>query len=85
LLAVSEVLVAMFSIQNEDRRRRLDEIQRRMNKQTKTVQTRIDVGRSSESSFVDFPSLLAWTVEFVNIKEEVVTEFLGVFGSIVDG
>ena len=66
-------------------RRRLVELQRKTSKQTRTVQTRIDVGRSIKISVVDFPSSLLWTVEVVNIKEVVVTEFFGMFGCLVDG
>ncbi len=56
-----------------------------MSEQTRTVQTRIDVGRSIKISVVDFPSSLLWAVEVVNIKEVVVTEFFGMFGCLVDG
>ena len=65
-------------------RRRLVELQRKTSKQTRTVQTRIDVGRSIKISVVDLPSSLIWTVEVVNTKE-VVTEFFCIFGCLVDG
>ena len=79
------MLVARFSIKNEDWGRRLVERRQKKSKQTRTVQTRIDVGRSIKISVVDFPSSLLWTVEVVNIKEVVVTEFFGMFGCLVDG
>jgi hypothetical protein len=73
-------------MENEDGRRRLADIQQKTNKQTRTAQTRIDVGRSIRSSVVDFLSSSVWTAEVVNMKEVVVvTEFSGVFGCLVDG
>ena len=79
------MFVARFPIENEDWRRRLADIQRKTSKQTRTAQTRIDVGRSIRSSVVDFPSLSVWTAEVANMKEVVVTEFSGVFGCLYGG